>query len=131
MRCPAGFYCEGGSDEPKLCKKGHYCEGGEQKSCSSYLEAGTVEITLKGASSRPFYSSVCHQYASGAFKTIDVFNFNDKLFSKDEWPQWRDKACKENKPPVSECKKNEFRDKGKCEACLPGYICSGKYAVAT
>ena len=126
--CPVGFYCNGESDEPSLCDKGHYCDKGEKFSCSrnDCPDVGMVKASLPNQfSTDPFYTSVCHNYASGAVKTATIyppatFNYLDR----------RKQACLQNAKHVSLCKNNFYRNRGKCKPCLPGYVCPGTFMFA-
>jgi hypothetical protein len=80
--------------------------------------------TMRLPGESKFYSSVCHRYASGAVVTTELVN------NRLNWLQQVEAACKTKANQVSACKINQFRDKGKCKVCLPGYICPGKYTLA-
>ena len=151
--CPVGFYCNGESDEPTLCDRGYYCDEGEKYLCSHndcpdvgmvkasllnqlltdpfYLcrhgfcpDVGMAKASLLNQLlTDPFYTSVCHKYASGAFKTFYPHETRTDL-------NRRNKACLQNSDHVSVCLRNFYRNRGKCQHCLPGYVCPGKYTFA-
>jgi hypothetical protein len=137
-QCPDGFYCAKGLNvQPKLCEPGTHCIGGTKLICyGGCPEPGTIRATLPDQGS-PFYTSVCHQYASGGIKTMELdrspksASLPSKVGSnRNGWQTLVSKACKDNAKQVSTCSINEFRDKGTCKACLPGYICPSKCILA-
>jgi hypothetical protein len=66
------------------------------------------------SSPKPFYTSVCHTFENGAIKT------------KGPSLKWLRPACQKNEHYVRKCLRNQYRNKGRCMMCLPGYRCQGK-----